>query len=179
MTDGGEKMNQLLEGLTFEGEAGRLSLQGLRYLLLRPGLISEIQKSLEEVLPDEVERILADAAQNEGVTLAGRLKEVFSYSGDQVLSSLAFMLGEAGFGAIQVQMINMDMMELVVKVHESPFAEEYGPSVKPVCHLLLGLFRGVGMAVFDCEVDGQEVQCTAKGDAACLIVVSGKPDSGS
>ena len=75
-------------------------------------------------------------------------------------------------------MINMDMKELVVKVKESPFAEEYGPSVNSVCHLLLGLFRGVGIALFDCGVDGQEVQCAAKGDAACLIVVSGKPEAG-
>ncbi|MGH9463245.1 MAG: hypothetical protein ACRD1X_18715, partial [Vicinamibacteria bacterium] len=80
-------MNQLLESIAFEGKAGKLSLQGLRYLLLRPGLLLEIQKSLEEVLPDEVERILADAAQNEGTALSMRLKEVFSYSPDQVLSS--------------------------------------------------------------------------------------------
>ena len=170
-------MNQLLDSIAFEGEAGRLSLQGLRYLLMRPSLIMEIHKSLEDALPNGTEQILADAAQAEGTALSIRLKEVFSYSADQVLGSLAFMLGESGWGAIQVQMINTDMQELVVKVQESPFAEEYGPSVKPVCHLLLGLFRGVGVALFDGEVDGQEVQCAAKGDAACLIVVSGKPDS--
>ena len=170
-------MNQLLESIAFEGKAGKLSLQGLRYLLVRPGLLLEIQKSLEEVLPHEVERILADAAQNEGTALSMRLKDVFSYSPDQVLSSLAFMLGESGWGSIQVQMINMDLNELVVKVQESPFAEEYGPSVKPVCHLLLGLFRGVGRALFDGDIDGQEVQCAAKGDAACLMVVSGSTDS--
>ncbi len=107
-------MNQLLESMSFEGEAGKLSLQGLRYLLLRPGLISEIQKSLEDALPSDVERILADASQNEGVGLAGRLKDVFSYSEEQVLSSLAFLLGESGWGAISVQMLNMDLMELVV-----------------------------------------------------------------
>lgn len=170
-------MNQLIESISFEGEAGKLSLQGLRYLLVRPGMLLEIQKALEEMVPGETERILADAAQKEGVSLAIRLKEVFSYSPEQILSSMAFMLGESGWGAIQVQMINMEMRELVVKVQESPFAGEYGPSVQPVCHLLLGLFRGIGQAVFDGNVDGQEVQCAAKGDPACLIVVSGKPEA--
>ncbi len=168
-------MNQILESFSFDAEEGRLDLQGLRYLLMRPSLLSEIQKTLEELLPQEVGTILSDAAQTEGLVLASRLKDVFSYSEDQVLSSLAFMMGESGWGAVSVQMINVETAELVLKVHGSPFAEEYGPSVRPVCHLLLGLFRGAGMAIFDREVIGEEVQCAAKGDAACLLVVSAKP----
>ena len=168
-------MNQILEGFSFDAEEGKLDLQGLRYLLMRPGLLSEIQKALEIQLPEEVQTILADAAQTEGLVLAGRLKNVFSYPEDQVLSSLAFMTGESGWGAISVQMLNLETSELVFKVRGSPFAEEYGPSVRPVCHLLLGLFRGAGMVVFDQEVIGEEVQCAVKGDPACLFVVSAKP----
>ncbi len=168
-------MNQILESFSFDAEEGRLDLQGLRYLLMRPGLLSDIQKNLEELLPDEVGTILADAAQTEGLVLAGRLKDVFSYSEDQVLSSLAFMMSESGWGAASVQMVNLETSELVLKVVGSPFAEEYGPAVRPVCHLLVGLFRGAGMAVFDREVIGEEVQCAAKGDTACLFVVSAKP----
>jgi predicted hydrocarbon binding protein len=168
-------MNQILESLSFEPDEGKLHLQGLRYLLMRPGMVAEIQKALESRLPEAVEEILCHSAQNEGLVLASRLKEVFSYSPEQVLSSLAFMLAESGWGAISVQMLNAESMEMVVKIRESPFAEEYGPSVTPVCHLLLGLLQGVGMALFECDVDGQEVQCAAKGDASCLIVVSGKP----
>ncbi len=168
-------MNQILESFSFDAEEGRLDLQGLRYLLMRPSLLSEIQKSLEMQLPEEVAAILSDVAQTEGLAFAGRLKDVFSYSEDQVLSSLAFMMGESGWGAISVQMLNLESSELVLKVHGSPFAEEYGPSVRPVCHLLLGLFRGAGMVVFDREVIAEEVQCVAKGDPACLFVVSAKP----
>lgn len=168
-------MNQILESFSFDAEEGKLDLQGLRYLLMRPVLLSEIQKGLEMQLPEEVQTIFADAAQTEGLVLAGRLKNVFSYPEDQVLSSLAFMMGESGWGAISLQMLNLESSELVLKVRGSPFAEEYGPSVRPVCHLLLGLFRGAGMVVFDREVIGEEVQCAAKGDPACLFVVSAKP----
>ena len=168
-------MNQILESFSFDAEEGRLDLQGLRYLLIRPSLLSELQKNLESLLPEEVANILSDVGQTEGLVLAGRLKDVFSYPPDQVLSSLAFMMGESGWGAVLVQMVNVERSELVLKVNGSPFAEEYGPSVRPVCHLLLGLFRGAGMALFDREVIGEEVQCAAKGDAACLFVVSAKP----
>ena len=88
-------MNQILESFSFDAEEGRLDLQGLRYLLMRPSLLSEIQKTLEQVLPEEVGTILSDAGQTEGLVLAGRLKDVFSYPVDQVLSSLAFMMGES------------------------------------------------------------------------------------
>jgi predicted hydrocarbon binding protein len=168
-------MNQILESIAFEAEEGKLSLQGLRYLLVRPGMLSELQRSLETLVPNDVAQIFSDAGQNEGIVLASRLREVFSYSEEQVLSSLAFMLGEAGWGAISVQMVNLETSEFVLKVQASPFAEEYGPSVTPVCHLLLGLIRGAGMVIFESEVDGQEVQCAGKGDPACLIVVSAKP----
>ncbi len=168
-------MHQILESLSFDAEEGKLDLQGLRYLLMRPTLLSEIQRSLEMELPEEVATILSNAAQTEGLAFAGRLKDVFSYPEDQVLSSLAFMMGESGWGAISVQMLNLEREDLILKVQGSPFAEEYGPSVRPVCHLLLGLFRGAGMAVFDREVIGEEVQCAAKGDPACLFVVSAKP----
>ena len=168
-------MHQILESLFFDAEEGKLDLQGLRYLLMRPTLLSEIQRSLEMELPEEVATILSNAAQTEGLAFAGRLKDVFSYPADQVLSSLAFMMGESGWGAISVQMLNLEREELVLKVQGSPFAEEYGPSVRPVCHLLLGLFRGAGMVVFDRDVIGEEVQCAAKGNPACLFVVSAKP----
>jgi predicted hydrocarbon binding protein len=168
-------MNQILDSISFDPNEGKLTLQALRYLLVRPGLLLELQKALEMHLPDEAAGILSDAAQNEGVVLASRLKEVFSYSEEQVLSSLAFMLAEAGWGATTVQMVNLENCELVFKVEASPFAEEYGPSVGPVCHLLLGLFRGAGLVLFERDIDGQEVQCIAKGGTSCMFVVSAKP----
>ncbi|MFQ5790770.1 MAG: V4R domain-containing protein [Acidobacteriota bacterium] len=168
-------MNQLLDGINFEPELGRLTLQTARYLFVRPGLLIELQKALETHLPDEAGEILSQAAENEGVMLASRLKEVFSYSPDQILGSVAHMLGESGWGVAALEMMSLDRQELVFKVTESPIAEGYGPSVKPVCHYLLGLFQGASIILFEREVVGQEVQCAAKGDGVCRFVVSAKP----
>ena len=167
-------MNQLLDSLIYTPEEGKLSLQAARYLLIRPDVLVDIQKALETHIPKDAATVLAEASQNDGVTMAGRLREVFSYSVEQVLSSFAFMLGEAGWGVTTVEMLNVENWELVLKVQDSPFAEIYGPSVNPVCHILSGIFQGVGTAIFDRDVDGQEIQCFARGDDVCRFVVTGK-----
>jgi predicted hydrocarbon binding protein len=141
---------------------------------MRPEILVDIQKALETHIPHDAATVLADASQNDGVTMAGRLREVFSYSDEQVLSSFAFMLGEAGWGVTTVEMFNAENAELVLKVQESPFGEIYGPSVNPVCHILLGVFQGVGVAVFERDVEGQEIQCLARGDDVCRFVITGK-----
>jgi predicted hydrocarbon binding protein len=168
-------MNQLLDSLIHTPEEGRLSLQAARYLLIRPDILVDIQKALETHIPHDAAKVLADASQNDGITMAGRLREVFSYSAEQVLSSLTFMLGEAGWGVTTVEMLNVENGELVLKVQESPFAEIYGPSVNPVCHILSGIFQGVGTALFESEVEGQEIQCLARGDDVCRFVITAKP----
>ncbi len=167
-------MNQLLESLDYAPEEGRLTLQAARYLLVRPALLVEMQKALETQMPSEASSILSRVSQTDGAAMGTRLKEVFSYSEEHVLSSFAFMLGESGWGATKVEMLNLESKDIVLKVVDSPFAEEYGPSVNPVCHLLLGLFEGVAMALFDIEVEGQEVQCSARGDGLCRFAISAK-----
>ncbi len=170
-------MNQLLESMDYAPQEGRLTLQAARHLLVRPALLVEVQKALETQIPHEAGSVLVRISQTDGVALGIRFKEVFAYSEDQVLISFAFMLAESGWGATTLEMLNLETKEIVLKVIGSPFAEEYGPSVNPVCHLLLGLFEGVAMAVFDLEVDGQEVQCAARGDGCCRFAVSAKPVS--
>ena len=106
--------------------------------------------------------------------LAGRFREVFQYSAPEVLRSFGFLLQESGWGVVAADMINLETREIVLRVLHSPFVEEYGPSVEPVCHVLLGLFRGVGRVLFESEVDGVEVHCAARGDSACRFVVTSR-----
>ncbi len=134
----------------------------------------EIQKNLEGEHGREAASFFIEAGQGEGAALAGRFRDVFGYPPEQVLSSVAFLLSESGWGACSVEMTNFEGRELVFKVEDSPFAEIYGPSIQPVCHLVQGLFRGVALALFDVETTGMEVQCAAKGDTCCRFVVSAK-----
>ena len=172
MSDEGSAVNQLLDGLVYDPDSGSLSLQSARYMMVRPTLFVELQKSIESALGHEAADILSQTAAEEGVALAGRLRNVFGYPPDQVLSTVAFVLSESGWGAVHVEMANLEGRELVIKVIESPFADAYGPSTQSVCHTLLGTLRGVAMTIFDSNATGLEVQCAAKGDTCCRFVVS-------
>jgi predicted hydrocarbon binding protein len=165
-------VNQLLGSLSYDAEHGSLSLQSARYLMIRPTLFVELHKSVESYLGQEAANILSDTAATEGAELSTRFRDVFGYSGDQVMHAVAFMLCESGWGAITVEMANFEGRELVFKVLDSPFAGVYGPSTQPVCHTLLGMFRGVAMTLFESGASGMEVQCEAKGDTCCRFVVS-------
>ena len=165
-------MNQLLGSLAYDAEHGSLSLQSARYMMIRPTLFVELHKSVESHLGQEAAAILSETAATEGAQLSSRFRDVFSYTGEQVMSAVAYMLSESGWGVVSVEMMNFEGRELVFKVLDSPFAEVYGPSIQPVCHTLLGMFRGVAMTLFDSESSGMEVQCEAKGDTCCRFVVS-------
>ncbi len=167
-------MNQLLESLAYDPERGSLALQSARYVLMPPTLLMEIQKNLEGEHGREAAGFFIEAGAGEGAALAGRFRDVFGYPPDQVLSSVAFLLSESGWGTFTVEMMNFEGRELVFRIQDSPFAEVYGPSIQPVCHLVLGLLRGVALALFDVETTGMEVQCEAKGDTCCRFVVSAK-----
>jgi predicted hydrocarbon binding protein len=167
-------MNQLLDSIEYDPERGSLSLQRARYVLTPPSLLMEIQKNVEGEHGRDAAAFFIEAGVGEGASLAGRFRDVFGYPPEQVLSSVAFLLSESGWGVFSVEMMNLEGRELVFKVLESPFAEIYGPSIQPVCHIVQGLLRGVGLALFDAETTGMEVQCAAKGDTCCRFVVSVK-----
>lgn len=168
-------VNQLLGSLTYDSEQGRVQLSEARYVLLSPSLFVELQKSVESSLPQEVERIVARAAEGEGAFLASRYRDVFGYAPEDVLTTIGFVVSESGWGLMSLEMSNFSMKELVLKLTGSAFAECYGPSTQPVCHTVLGLLRGAAMTLFDAAVDGSEVQCEAKGDACCRFVISARP----
>lgn len=167
-------MNQLLDSLSYDPQTGTLSLQSARYVLFPPGLLVEIQKNLEGTIGREAAEIFAQSAAAEGAALASRFREVFGYPPEQVVSSVAFVLTESGFGVVTCEMANLEGRELVFKILECPFADAYGPSTQAVCHAVLGLLQGVAMTVFEAEASGMEVQCAAKGDSCCRFVVSAR-----
>lgn len=167
-------MNQLLDSLTYDAEAGSLSLQSARYVLLSPSILVEIQKGLEGMIGRETVDLFVQSAMTEGAVLASRFRDVFGYPPEQVLGAVNFVLSESGWGVVSTDMANLEGRELVFKILGSPFADAYGPSVQSVCHTALGVFQGVAMTLFDAESSGMEVQCAAKGDTCCRFVVGAK-----
>lgn len=115
-------MNQLLGSLAYDAEHGSLSLQSARYMMIRPTLFVELHKSVESHLGQEAAAILSETAATEGAELSSRFRDVFSYTDEQVMNAVAYMLSESGWGVVSVEMTNFEGRELVFKVLDSPFA---------------------------------------------------------
>jgi predicted hydrocarbon binding protein len=54
-----------------------------------------------------------------------------------------------------------------VSVRRSPFAEAYGPSTTPVCHLLRGVLEALAAAALTGTPAVVETACAAMGAPAC------------
>jgi len=59
----------------------------------------------------------------------------------------------------------------MVNVYHSPFAESYGSSLKPVCHLIRGVLGGMASVIFGRKTEGKEVFCSVKGEPFCQFEI--------
>jgi predicted hydrocarbon binding protein len=78
---------------------------------------------------------------------------------------------QIGWGRFELERFNPVQECLTVKVYHSPFAEAYGSSSLPVCHLIRGVLGGMATAVFGREAEAKEVSCLAKGDECCRFEI--------
>jgi predicted hydrocarbon binding protein len=70
-----------------------------------------------------------------------------------------------GWGEFQLE--SFEPSRLVVTVHRSPFAEAYGSSSKPVCHLTRGVLESLTASAFGAGWIVRETTCAAAGAALC------------
>jgi predicted hydrocarbon binding protein len=78
---------------------------------------------------------------------------------------------QMGWGRFVLERFDSAKKSLIVKVYCSPFAEGYGSSSKPVCHMTRGVLAGMVSLVFGKEVESKELSCLAKGDECCRFEI--------
>ena len=132
--------NAIVAELTDDG-AGRLSYRGARYLLIRPETLAALQHALEAALGTGAGKCLAVGGRAGG----GRATASFTGAGRERAEALVAMGSQIGWGRFALERFAPD--ELVVTITGSPFAEAYGPSRAPVCHLIRGVLEALGSAV--------------------------------
>jgi predicted hydrocarbon binding protein len=153
---------------------GRLSLGGARYLLVRPETLVGLQRAVEAALGDRAADALAAGGR------AGGSKAAQSVEGSREarVERLLRAGGEIGWGLFALERLTHD--ELVVTVRHSPFAEAYGPSARPVCHLTRGVLESFAAAVLERPLPVVETDCAAAGAPACRFsTVARSPRGGS
>jgi predicted hydrocarbon binding protein len=166
--------NSILSDLIYHDDEGSLRFSGVRYLLIRPETLASIQHALEaEVGLDRAGELLYAGGLTGGKLSGRKYKEVHNLSDREAVEYMCRMGGEIGWGGMELVHLDSEEHRLVVRVAHSPFAEAYGVGVEGVCHLIRGVFGGLVSGLFGVEVESREIQCTARGDEACIFEVQG------
>jgi predicted hydrocarbon binding protein len=141
--------------------AGALSLGGVRYLLIRPATLAALQKSVERELGGRAADCLAAGGRDGGARATSRL----AGTGRQRARRLTEMGGAIGWGTFRLERFDADGM--VVTVRHSPFAEAYGVSAVPVCHLTRGVLESLANLTLGRQARVVESRCAAAGSDHC------------
>ena len=152
--------NAIIGELRDDG-AGRLSYRGARYLLIRPETLAALQHALESALGSAAADCLAAGGRAGG----GRAAASFTGVGRERVEALLAMGSRIGWGRFALE--QLASQALVVTVTGSPFAEAYGRSAAPVCHLTRGVLEALAGTVLTGRPRVIETACVAMGSPAC------------
>ena len=141
--------------------AGRLTIHGARYLLIRPETLAALQKSVEALLAGNAGECLAAGGRAGGT----RAMAVMHEDAPARVARLMRTGGEIGWGDFTLERLTSAV--LVVTVRNSPFAEAYGAADHPVCHLTRGVLEALAASVLAQPAAVVETACAATGAPAC------------
>jgi predicted hydrocarbon binding protein len=142
--------------------SGRLSVNGARFVLIRPETLAALQKSVEALLADRAGECLAAGGR------AGGARAVAAAAHEDAPARAARLMrtgGEIGWGDFALERLTPSA--LVVTVRNSPFAEAYGAADHPVCHLTRGVLETLAASVLAQPATVVETACAATGAPAC------------
>jgi predicted hydrocarbon binding protein len=163
--------NKIFKELKFVPEKGGFFYNEVRYLLIRPETLAAFQKAIEEEIGEKASRILFESGFQGGSLSSKKYREVFGFSDEEIIRFMMDMGSQIGWGRFELDRFDSAEKRLVVKVYYSPFAEAYGSSSKPVCHMIRGVLGGMASLVFGKEIESKELSCLAKGDECCRFEV--------
>lgn len=167
--------NEILEALEFDPERGQLTYKGVRYFLVRPETVAQLHKEIESALGHEgAGDILFGAGYMGGTLSATAYRDKLGLAGAEIARFMAGMGSQIGWGRLTVEECDPEAGRLTVRLANSVFAQGYGPAPRPVCHMVRGVFAGVGAVVLGGQVEAVEVHCRSAGAEDCRIVVTRK-----
>lgn len=175
--------NSILSQLQWNAEAGALTFQDVRYLLIRPETLAQFQQAVEAEVGAERAGELMYAGGFMGGQLSGqRYKEAFGLTERQAVEFMCRMGGEIGWGRFELRELDAVSQRIEVDVYDSPFAQAYlrlptsgPPSAHPVCHLTRGVLGGLVSGLSSQEVRAGETRCLAQGHPSCHFEIQAIP----
>jgi hypothetical protein len=175
-----EARDLLANALDLEPDAGVLRMAGERYIFAQPEIVVGIQKQLEQTVGASTKGVLylageksADARLHVVRAFGGALdaSEDFASAAKRAMDALAL----TGWGRYELLGYDRESGALRVELENSAIAEAYGPSARPVCHLVAGWLAAFGRRLLGRELLCEETACKAQGRPRCEFVLSPMP----
>ncbi len=167
-----------LQSLLIAGP-GVLALGPDRHMVVRPELLAEIQKGVEDRLGVKASEYLYAAGS---VWAGGEIKRLRQAAPEAGVQDLAAMLCQhataLGWGEWRLEAVSEEERGVMVRVTRSPFAEAYGQSDEPVCHLLAGAVAGLTESLFYVPAACTELHCLTQGADDCQFSATGEDVAG-
>ena len=163
--------NQILDELVYDQSSGALRYKGVRYLLIRPETIVDLQKALVENCGKEAGDNLFEGGYTGGSLSAKKYKALHNFSDAEIIEFMMNMGNQIGWGNFRLVSYNPSEKHLCVAVKDSPFAEAYGQSSRSECHLIKGVLAGMASVLFGADCSAEEEECRARGDESCRFVI--------
>ncbi len=153
-------------------KGGLFRLFDQRLLIMRPGALADLQKHLEETLGLSSKGFLylaGEKSAREGHALFERPDESRPASPDETVRLAASIapLALLGWGRLELGAIDPGAHRFLVTLENSPIAEAYGESKRPVCHLLAGWVAGIAERVLGRSFLCEEMSCVSQGKPRC------------
>ena len=162
----------LFANVDMDPKGGAFRLLQQRLLIVRPEALVDLQKHLEETIGLSSKGFLYLAGEKS----ASEGHDVFASLAPAPAESLAPLdalrkrigaMSLLGWGRLDVVAEDPSARRFLVSLEDSPIAEAYGDSKRPVCHLLAGWIAGTAQAVLAEDLLCEEVACRAQGRPRC------------
>ena len=162
----------LFSNVDVDPQGGAFRVSDQRLLILRPEALVDLQKHLEGTIGLSSKGFLylaGERSAREGHDLFASLAPSGADARDplDVLRERVAAMALLGWGRLEVAAEEPSAHRFLVSLDDSPLAEAYGNSKKPVCHLLAGWIAGTAQAVLGESLLCEEIACRAQGKARC------------
>src|SRR2546430_2619615 len=142
-------------------------------------VIVSIQKQLEQTVGGSAKGILylsGERSSDAGLKFLGALTDGISLpltleGAKRIIDASAL----TGWGRTEIVQFDPERGRFTVARHNSPIAQAYGPSKKPVCHFLAGWMAGIGRLLVGKELLCEELSCAAQGHDRCEFELQPMP----
>jgi predicted hydrocarbon binding protein len=177
--NGDQARNLLAAALAPDPRSGILRLSGQPAVIIRPEVIVNIQRQLEQTIGGSAKGVMylaGERSSKEGVApvraMSREPEGPLTFDAAKRMNAAFSLLG---WGRAEVTLFDSGHGRFTLRIANSPIALAYGSSKKPVCHFLAGWAAGMGRDLIGRELLCEEVGCAAQGKDHCEFDIRPMP----